>query len=408
MSILKNIFRREAVASTSSCSLAEAIRSASSSDVSKRTVLKDRDAMAIPTAFRCMQVLSEGVANLSLRYMRLQGEVYKEYDTHPLHYLLKVQPNENMNAYTFISLIVQQLYHGTGNAYVYPRYIDGEIYELVLLNPNSVTHDTINDTYFVADLENGVYGTFKESQILHIFRFTEDGKDGVSVMKYASRTMSIAATGDQETWNRFSNGGNVMGFVTNDKSVRGYGEYQDRELKATAESLDSLFHGGTRIASLPGQTGFQQISLSSTDMQFLESRKFTIADICRIYGVPRGMVFDDTSTNYKSVEMQQVAFLTNTINPILRRIENEFTRKLIPRTLCCKRLFQFDRRELYSCDLESLANYQMKTIQSGIYSVNDWRIKENQEPIAGGDRVLVSTNLAPIDSAKLTGEQKQG
>lgn len=406
MSILSKVFKRE-TASCAGDAITGAIRGASGGDVSRRTIIRDDDAMTIPTVFRCMQVLSEGVANLPLRYMRLQGEVYKEFDTHALHYLLTVQPNPNMNAYTFISMIVQELYHGTGNAYVYPRYIDGELFELILLNPYSVTHDTTNDKYFVSDIENGVYGTFDESQILHFFRFTKDGKNGISVIDYARRTMSIAATGDQETWNRFSNGGNVMGFVTNDKGVRGYGEYQDKELKSTAQALDQLFHDGVRIASLPGQTGFQQISLSSTDMQFLESRKFTIADLCRIYGVPRGMVYDDTSTNYKSVEMQQVAFLTNTINPILRRIENEFTRKLIPRSLCCKRIFQFDRRELYSCDLESYANYQMKTIQSGIYSVNDWRKKENQDPVPGGDRILVSTNLAPIDSAKLTGEQKQ-
>jgi phage portal protein BeeE len=115
-------------------------------------------------------------------------------------------------------------------------------------------------------------------------------------------------------------------------------------------------------------------------------------------------VFDDTSSNYKSAEMAQAAFRATTLNPILCKIEGEFTRKLVPRSMCCKRKFQFDRKALYACDLDTLANYQQKTIQAGIYSVNDWRKYEDQPAVQGGDKVLVSTNLAPIDSKKLSGE----
>lgn len=378
-----------------------------SSSSSRQEVNNDWQAIAIPTVARCLQVLSEGVANLPFRFMKLEGKIYKEFQTNELHYLLTVQPNPNMSAYTFKSLMVQQMYHGNGNAYVYPRFDESGQMELILLNPMSVVHDTVNNIYMVNDPENGVVGTFTENEIIHLFRFSFDGKTGVSVIKYAKRAMNIAATGDAETYNRFVTGGNVRGFITNDKGVTGWGEYQDKELKKIAENIDRLVNGdGVRIASLPGDTDFKQISLSSTDMQFLESRKFSVAELCRIYGVSPNFVFQDNS-NYKSAEMAQKAFLTNTLNPLLIRIENEFTRKLVTRSMCCKRIFQFDRRELYSCDMEALSNYQLKTIQAGIYSVNDWRIKENQEPIAGGDRVLVSTNLAPIDSAKLTGEQQQ-
>ena len=140
-------------------------------------------------------------------------------------------------------------------------------------------------------------------------------------------------------------------------------------------------------------------------MQFLESRKFTVREICRFFGVHPSYVFDDTSTNYKSAEMSNVAFLSSTLNPILKRIEAEFTRKLIPRSLCCKRKFLFDRKGIYSLDLTTLANYQAKTIQNGIYTVNDWRRIENQPEVEGGDTVYMSTNLAPLGSAKLSGSE---
>lgn len=107
--------------------------------------------------------------------------------------------------------------------------------------------------------------------------------------------------------------------VTNNNSVRGYGEYQDNELAGVATDLDTLFQSGQRIVSLPGDAQFKQISLSSTDMQFLESRKFTVREICRFFGVHPSFVFDDTSNNYKSAEMANVAFLSNTLNPLLRK-----------------------------------------------------------------------------------------
>ena len=263
----------------------------------------------------------------------------------------------------------------------------------------------MNGTYTICNAYNGVYGTFKENEVIHLYLHSADGRTGESVLGYARRTMAIAAAGDEETANRFENGGTVRGIVSNDHSVTGFGEYQDKELEKTAEKIDGRFSSGERIVSLPGQVQFSQISLSSADMQFLESRKFTVREICRFFGVHPSYVFDDTSTNYKSAEMSNVAFLSSTLNPILKRIEAEFTRKLIPRSLCCKRKFLFDRKGIYSLDLTTLANYQAKTIQNGIYTVNDWRRIENQPEVEGGDTVYMSTNLAPLGSAKLSGSE---
>ena len=119
-------------------------------------------------------------------------------------------------------------------------------------------------------------------------------------------------------------------------------------------------------------------------------------EICRFFGVHPSFVFDDTSNNYKSAEMANAGFLSDTLNPILRKIENELHRKLVAPSLCCKRRFEFDRRDLYACDLDSKVKYQTSTIAAGIYTVNDWRIAENKEPVKGGDVVLVSANLKSL------------
>ena len=355
-------------------------------------------ALSVATVYRCVQLLSESVANLPLQYMRLKDDIYVEDKSSRLHYLLNVQPDYTKSAFDFWKEIVENVLLD-GNAYIVPIYsvVTMEVDRLVLCGRHTVTHNIYDDTYTVCDTVNGVNDVYDEANIIHIKGHTRNGKQGVSVLEYARQTIDIAITGDRETLKRFSNGGNVRGIISNDKTVTGFGEYQDDELDKTAENVDSRFQRGERIVSLPGQVDFKQISLSSTDMQFLESRKFTVRDICRFFGVHPSFVFDDTSNNYKSAEMANVAFLSNTLNPLLRNIENEFLRKLIAPSLCCKRKFEFDRRALYASDLDSKVKYQTATIAAGIYTVNDWRQIENRPPIKGGDKILVSANLRDIN-----------
>lgn len=365
-------------------------------------------ALSVAAVYRCVQLLSESVANLPMLYMRKKGDIFVEDTSSRLHYLLTVQPDFTKSAFDFWKETIEHVLLD-GNAYIVPVYNTAsvEIDRLVLCSRHTVNHDVYNDTYLVNDLINGLSGLYHESEIIHIKGHTVDGKNGVSVLHYARQTLGIAMTGDRETLNRFANGGNVRGIISNDKTTTGFGEYQDEQLAKTATDVDSRFQGGERIVSLPGQVDFKQISLSSTDMQFLESRKFTVRDICRFFGVHPSFVFDDTSNNYKSAEMANVAFLSNTLNPLLRNIENELLRKLVAPSLCCKRKFEFDRRGLYASDLDSKIKYQSSTIAAGLYTVNDWRKIENRPSVEGGDKVLVSANLRDITSDTTTQNAEQ-
>jgi HK97 family phage portal protein len=354
-------------------------------------------ALNVATVYRCVNILADTVANLPVQYMRLKGEIFAEDKSNRLHYLLNVQPCSYMSAVDFWQQVVRFVLL-RGNAYIVPIYdvFTMEIGQLYLVNPDCVSHDTITDTYTVNDVTAGVSGVYDESEILHIKNYSIDGKTGLSTLSFARIATRTALIGDAETQNRFENGGNVRGIVSNDTSVRGFGEYQDNELEKTATDLDERFSNGERIVSLPGQVQFSPLSLSSTDMQFLETRKFSVREICRFFGVHPSFVFDDTSNNYKSAEMANVAFLSNTLNPILRKIEVELHRKLVAPTLCCKRKFQFDRHGLYACDLDSKIKYQAQTIAAGLYTVNEWRKEENKPAVEGGDTVLVSANLKSL------------
>lgn len=360
-------------------------------------------AMCISTVFRCVKLLSESVANLPVLFRKRQDGIFVEDDGHRFAYLLNVQPDNAVNAFDFWRQVVVNVLLD-GNAYIIPRYnaLSMDVDRLVLCSRGSVSHDTVNDRYSVCDLENGISGTFSEEDVIHIKGMTvRNHKAGVSVLEFARLTSGIAYAGDRETLNRFENGGNVRGLVSNDTSVRGFGEYQDKQLENTARNLDDRFQAGERIVGLPGQVDFKQISLSSTDMQFLESRKFTVREICRFFGVHPSFVFDDTSNNYKSAEQANVAFLSHTLNPILRSIEVELLRKLISPSLWTAYKFEFDRKGLYACDLDSKVKYQRQTIEAGIFTVNDWRKAENKRPVKCGDEVLISTNLRRITEASV-------
>lgn len=363
-------------------------------------VLPGASAMNVATVYRCVNLLADSVANLPVQYMRLKGDIFVEDRNSRLHYLLNVQPDRYLSAVDFWRQAVQYLLLN-GNAYIVPVYDFNamNVARLALVNPTGVMHDTVNDIYTINDLYAGVSGVYREDEIIHVKNYSRDGKTGLSTIGFARMTLDITSTGDAETLNRFSNGGNVRGLVSNDTSLRGFGEYQDEQLEKAAIDLDSRFRSGERIVSLPGQVQFSPISLSSTDMQFLETRKFSVREICRFFGVHPSFVFDDTSNNYKSAEMANVAFLSNTLNPILRKIEVELHRKLVSPSLCYKRRFQFDRRGLYACDLDSRIKYQERTIAAGIYTVNEWRKEENKPPVEGGDAVLVSANLKGIAEA---------
>src|SRR5574344_1880694 len=392
------LFRRDTATTTAGTDTTNSTASpARTGDTSYLMYGSDQTALNIATVYRCVKLLSESVANLPIQVMRLKGDLFATDTSSRLSYLLNIQPDNNTNAFDFWVQAIQNVLL-TGNAYIVPIYnsVTLEADRLALCNSRCVMHDTTYDRYTISDITNGVYGVYDESEVIHIKGLTLDGKNGLSVLTFARLTAGIAATGDNETLKRFANGGNVRGIVSNDTSVRGFGEYQDAELAKTAQNVDEHFQQGERIVSLPGQIKFDQISLSSTDMQFLESRKFTVREICRFFGVHPSFVFDDTSNNYKSAEMANVAFLNNTLNPILRKIETELLRKLVAPALATKRKFEFNRQSLYACDLESRSKYWQQVIATGLYTINELRREENKPDVEGRDVVLASANLKSV------------
>lgn len=357
-------------------------------------------AMKIAAVYRCVDVVSKGVAQLPLVVKRKVDDyfVIDEDDVFGLTYVLQMRPNERMSAYDFKRSIMSQLLIGRGNAYIKPEWGADGYEKMILLSPDSCTYDVYSNTYTICDPINKIYGTFDADEIIHLKNLSLDGGyTGVSTLQYASRTLAISANADSANVESFKTRGTLSGFVSGKNSTLGFGTIQNTQLQGVADNIEKQLASGKKIFNLPGEMSFNQISLSPSDIQLLETKTFNVLDICRFFGVHPDKVFAQQTANYKASEMSQVSFLTDTLQPILTQIENELQIKLIPRELAMQYKIDFDIEPLLQTDLLTQADYINKTISSGVKTVNQWRKKFGQAPVEGGDKVLVSANLKALD-----------
>ena len=358
-------------------------------------------AMKIAAVYRCVDVVSKGVAQLPLVVKRKEDDyfVIDNEDVFGLTYILQQRPNERLSAYEFKRSIIPQLLIGRGNAYIKPEWGEDGYKKMILLSPDSCTYDVYSNTYIVADPINKIYGTFDADEIIHLKNLSLDGGyTGVSTLTYASRTCAISANADSANVESFRTRGTLSGFVSGKGAAIGFGTIQDTQLQGVADNIERQLSSGKKIFNLPGEMSFNQISLSPSDIQLLETKTFNVLDICRFFGVHPDKVFAQQTTNYKASEMSQVAFLTDTLQPLLTQIENELNIKLIPRELAMQYKIDFDIEPLLQTDLLTQADYINKTISAGVKTVNHWRKKFGQAPVEGGDKVLVSANLKSLDA----------
>lgn len=409
MNWFERIFKREVAVSGKGSSVA------AGADYKQNVVWANTPtrAMKIAAVFRAVNLISSGLASLRMEYKRRDRvKGYFKVDMSPsgkrLNYLLGVRPNSRQNSSVLMKNLVSQILLW-GNAYVLPlKNVFGEVESIYLLSPGSVSYDVFSDRYTVYDTVNGIEGVFPSSDILHFKNVcTDGGYTGISTVRFAALTLGIAATSDNETLKRFATGGRFKAILKNNTSIKGFGEYQDEQLKAHGEDLQEAINRGDDILSVKGDVEVSPLSMSSADMQFLESRKFTIREIARFFNVPPSKLMDDTNSNYKSVEVSNIAFYTEALQPIVTEIEREFSAKLLNEYSYSDYKFCFDLSALYALDLESKARWDKNRLENGIVSVNDLRREKDMEPVERGDDVYLSVNLAPLGSSKLSGESNQ-
>lgn len=367
------------------------------------------EAMKIAAVYSCVEILASTVAKLPLEYKRWNSArgVFVDYRENPLFSVLALRPSKWHTAYEFWYTVVAQMkLHG--NAYAYIKRSGRDIESLILISPSQCAYDDSADVYRITDVRHKVVGTYAPDEILHFSNGSITGSRlGQSTIAYAAGTLGIQATADRETQSRFASGGKIKALFTNDTSVKGFGSYTTGALEDEAKNIQTKLRSGDDIVAVQGDGKIHPLSMTSTDMEILGNKKFGIREICRAFRVPPSKIYDDYNHAYNAGETENVGFLTDSIDAILTKIEQEVTVKLLGDSpiVLSNYMAIFDREKMFTVNTITKADYYTKMIATGAWSVNDIRAKENMPAVEGGDVALISCNVAPLTSAKISGEK---
>ena len=351
---------------------------------------KTSQSLALSAVYRCVEVITNGVASLPVKLYRTDEKGFK-YEMHNnLSFILSKKPTGKINAFTFYKLIVKDILL-QGNAYaLILRNGKGEIIGLQYIQAGLVSPIDKGDR--IEYQVTGIKGFVRQEDILHFMNYTDNGVYGISVLTHARRTLGIADYGENASENFYKSGGCTTGFLKFDGPSSG--KQREEILSAWNQATGGVRNQPNGIPVLPANVNYTQLSVNPADAQLLESREFSVVEICRFFGVSPTKCFDLTHASYNNSEMAELAFLNDTLRPLLTKIEMEMETKLFKPEEGYD--IKFDVSELLRTDKKSQAEYFTKMFNLGVLSPNDIRKELDMDEIEGGDIHCAQINLTSI------------
>ena len=373
----------------------------------------EESALKISTVYACVKVISETIASLPLNLLKelTNGDTEKAKQ-HPLYSVLKDVPNSEMSSFTFREMLMTNLLLW-GNAYaLIKRNKSGEIVELYPLKSKNMVVErdaTTNAIKYTYTNNRGMTKTYSPKQIFHIPAFSFDGIIGVSPITYAREAMGLALATEEFGARFFGNGARPGGVLEHP------GVLKDPE--KLRESWNKVYQGTAnshKVAVLEEGMKYHEIGMSPEDSQFLQTRSFQIAEICRIFRVPPHMVGDLSRSTFSNIEHQSIDFVVHTIRPWLVRWEQAITRALLSEEERTIYYAKFNVDGLMRGDFVTRMNGYAIARQNGWMSANEIRALENMNKIPadqGGDLYLLNGNMITAMNAggteSVKNEQKE-
>ena len=365
----------------------------------------ERSAMQMTAVYSCVRILAEAVAGLPLHFYRYKDDGSKEkaIDSN-LYHLLHDEPNPEMSSFVFRETLMTHLLLW-GNAYAQIiRNGKGEVIALYPLMPNKMSVDRDENgklyyTYQRSQDEGKEVGTVTLStrDVLHIPGLGFDGLVGYSPIAMAKNAIGLAIATEEYGAKFFANGAAPSGVLEHPGTIK--------DPARLRENWNSTFGGSAnsgKVAVLEEGMKYTPISISPEQAQFLETRKFQINEIARIFRVPPHMVGDLEKSSFSNIEQQSLEFVKYTLDPWIIRWEQSLNRSLLNVDEKKTYFFKFNVEGLLRGDYQSRMNGYAIARQNGWMSANDIRELENLDKISaedGGDLYLVNGNMLPLKDA---------
>ena len=367
----------------------------------------ERSAMQMTAVYACVRILSESIAGLPVHLYRYQDDGRKEKAVdHTLYRLLHDEPNLEMTSFVFRETLMTHLLLW-GNAYAQIiRNGKGEVMALYPLMPNRMTvdRDEHGQLYYSYQMSSSDAPTMKEgtvnlkpTDVLHIPGLGFDGLVGYSPIAMAKNAIGMAIACEEYGAKFFANGATPGGILEHPGTVKDPSRVRD--------SWNAAFGGSgnaNKVAVLEEGMKYTPISISPEQAQFLETRKFQIDEIARIFRVPPHMVGDLDKSSFSNIEQQSLEFVKYTLEPWITRWEQSINRALLSETEKSAYFVRFNVDGLLRGDYQSRMEGYATARQNGWMSANDIRELENLDRIPaedGGDLYLINGNMLPLHRA---------
>ncbi len=369
--------------------------------------VNERTSMQMTAVYSCVRILSEAVASLPLNVYRYTDNGGKEKALdHSLFHLLHDEPNPEMSSFIFRETLMTHLLLW-GNAYAQIiRNGKGEVIALYPLMPDrmSVDRDTNGQLYYKYTKNNDDAPTMEAglvylspADVLHIPGLGFDGLVGYSPIAMAKNAIGLAIAAEEYGSKFYSHGAAPSGVLEHPGTLKDPARVRD--------SWNATFGGSSnsnKVAVLEEGMKYTPISIAPNEAQFLETRKFQINEIARIFRVPPHMLADLEKSSFSNIEQQSLEFVKYTLDPWVIRWEQALYRSLLSEEEKKTVFFKFNVEGLLRGDYASRMNGYATARQNGWMSANDIRELENLDRIPaelGGDLYLVNGNMLPLVSA---------
>ena len=370
--------------------------------------VNERTAMQTTAVYACVRILAEAVASLPLHVYEYQDDGGKKLvHDHPLYYLLHDEPNPEMTSFVFRETLMSHLLIW-GNAYAQIiRDGAGRVLDLYPLLPDKmeVQRDDRGNIYYVYSRNSDENPTFKEygniklkaEDVLHIPGLGFDGLIGYSPIAMAKNAVGMTLACEEYGASFFANGANPGGVLEHPGVLK--------DPSKVRESWNSVYRGvnnAHKIAVLEEGMKYQQIGIPPEEAQFLETRKFQINEIARLYRIPPHMVGDLDKSSFSNIEQQSLEFVKYTLDPWVIRWEQSLQRSLLLPGEKGKYFIKLNVDGLLRGDYQSRMNGYAVGRQNGWFSANDIREMENMNPIPdeqGGNLYLINGAMTKLEDA---------
>lgn len=378
--------------------------------------VNERTAMQTTAVYSCVRILAEAVAQLPLHVYAYKEDGGKEIKhDHPLYYLLHDEPNPEMTSFVFRETLMSHLLIW-GNAYAQIiRDGAGRVLGLYPLLPDKmeVERDERGNLYYIYSRDTDENPNFKGSgqfvlkaeDVLHIPGLGFDGLIGYSPIAMAKNTVGMTLACEEYGASFFANGANPGGVLEHPGVLK--------DPSKVRESWNSVYRGSNnahKIAVLEEGMKYQQIGIPPEEAQFLETRKFQVNEIARLFRVPPHMVGDLEKSSFSNIEQQSLEFVKYTLEPWVIRWEQALQRALFLPGEKGKYFIKFNLDGLLRGDYQSRMNGYSVGRQNGWLSANDIREMENLNPISdeeGGNLYLVNGSMTKLADAGAFAKEEQ-